>query len=68
MILHTQVQREHVSIPKDLLTHRAVSSSSEIIGEGASIFTDMMEMILDTLDCQIAMAPDTQQSKSFVAY
>ena len=45
------------------MTHREVSHSSEIIGEGAAIFTDMTEMILDTLDCQVAMAPDTQQAK-----
>ena len=37
--------------------------SQEIIGEGAAIFTDMMETILNVLDQQIAMAPDAQQSK-----
>ena len=56
-------QKEQISIPKDPLTHRVVSPSSEIIGEGAVIIIDMTEMILDTLDCQVAMAPDTQQSK-----
>ena len=56
-------QRGQVSIPKDSLQHRVVSPSSEIIGEGAAIFTDMMETILNALDQQIAMAPDTQQSK-----
>ena len=59
-------QREQASIPKDPLKHRVVSPSSEIIGEGAAIFTDMMETILDTLDCQVAMAPDTQQSKGLL--
>ena len=56
-------QRDQVSIPKDSLQHKVVSPSSEIIGEGAAIFTDMMETILNTLDQQMAMTPDTQQSK-----
>ena len=56
-------QREQVSIPKDSLKHRVVSPSSEIIGEGAAIFTDMTETILNVLDQQMAMTPDTQQSK-----
>ena len=56
-------QREQVSIPKDSLQHRVVSPSSEIIGEGAAIFTDMTETILNALDQQMAMTPDTQQSK-----
>ena len=56
-------QREQASIPKDSLKHRVVSPSSEIIGEGAAIFTDMMETILNALDQQMAMTPDTQQSK-----
>ena len=57
-------QREQVSLPKETVQHRVVSPSSEIIGEGAAIFTDMMETILNVLDKQIAMAPDTQQSPS----
>ena len=56
-------QREQVSVPKESLQHRVVSPSSEIIGEGVAIFTDMTETILNVLDQQIAMAPDTQQSK-----
>ena len=56
-------QREQVSLPKETLQPHIVSPSSEIIGEGAAIFTDMMETILNVLDKQIAMAPDTQQSK-----
>ena len=56
-------QREQASLPKETLQHRVVSPSSEIIGEGAAIFTDMMETILNVLDQQIAMAPDTPQSK-----
>ena len=59
-------QREQVSIPKDPSKCRVVSPSSEIIGEGAALFTDMTEMILDTLDCQVAMASDKQQSKGLV--
>ena len=56
-------QREQASLPKETLQHRVVSPSSEIIGEGAAIFTDMTETIWNVLDQQIAMAPDTQQSK-----
>ena len=56
-------QREQVSLPKETLQPHIVSPSSEIIGEGAAIFTDMTETILNVLDKQIAMAPDTQQSK-----
>ena len=56
-------QREQVSLPKETLQPHIVSPSSEIIGEGAAIFTDMMETILNVLDKQIAMAPDMQQSK-----
>ena len=56
-------QREQASIPKDSLKHRVVSPSSEIIGEGAAIFTDMMETILKALDQHMAITPDTQKSK-----
>ena len=56
-------QREQVSLPKETLQHRVVSPSSEIIGEGAAIFTDMMETILNVLDQHIDMTPDAQQSK-----
>ena len=37
------------------------SPSSEIIGEGAAIFMDMTETILDILDKQVAMSPGSQQ-------
>ena len=37
------------------------SPSSEIIGEGAAIFMDMTEMILDILDKQVAVSPGSQQ-------
>ena len=56
-------QRKQVSLPKESLQHRVLSPSSEIIGEGAAIFTGMVETILNVLDQQIAMAPDAQQSK-----
>ena len=56
-------QREQVSHPKETLQPRVVSPSSEIIGEGAAIFTDMMETILNVLDKQVAMTPETQQTK-----
>ena len=42
-------QREHASMTKDPLEPRAVSTSSDVIGEGAAIFTDMTETILNTL-------------------
>ena len=38
-------QREQVSLLKDALQPCVVSPSSEIIGEGAAIFTDMTETI-----------------------
>ena len=50
MILHTQA-----------LQLRVVSPSSEIIGEGAAIFMDMTETILNVLDKQMAVSPDSQQ-------
>ena len=46
-------QREQVSLPKDALQPRVVSPSSEIIWEGAAIFTDMTETILNVLDKQV---------------
>ena len=51
-------QREHASMTKDPLEQRVVSSSSEIIGKGAAIFTDMTETILNTLDQCLAMLSD----------
>ena len=38
---------EQVSIPKEISQPRVTSPGSEIIGEGAAIFTDMMETILN---------------------
>ena len=36
------------------MKHRVVSTSSEIIREGAAIFTDMTETMLNALDQQMA--------------
>ena len=54
-------QREHASMTKDPLEPRAISTSSEIIGEGAAIFTDMTKTILNTLDQWMAMSSDVQK-------
>ena len=53
-------QREGTSHVEDPLKHRVVISSSEIIGEGAAIFTDMTETILNALDQQMAMSLNVQ--------
>ena len=50
------------------MKHRAVSPSSEITGEGAAIFTDMMETILNALDQQMAMSSDIQKPDSQTVY
>ena len=47
----------------DPLTNRVVSPSSEIIGEGAAIFTDMAETMLTTLDQQLVMSSNVQELK-----
>ena len=54
-------QREHVSMTTDPLKCGVVSPSSEIIGEGAAIFTDMTETMLTALDQQMAMSCDAQK-------
>ena len=59
-------QREGTSMTKDPLEHRVVSPSSEIIGEGAAIFTDMTETILIALDQQMAMSSDIQKLKGLL--
>ena len=61
-IVHSS-HREQVSLLKDALQPHVVSPSSEIIGEGAAVFTDMTETILDVLDKQVAMSLGTQQTK-----
>ena len=56
-------QRESASMTKGHLEHKVVSPSSEIIGEGAVVFTDMTETVLNALDQQMAMSSDIQKSK-----
>ena len=53
--------REQVSLMHETLKLQVGSPSSEIIREGAAIFTDMMETILDILEKQVAMSPGSQQ-------
>ena len=59
-IMHPN-QRDQVSLSNEASQPRVVSPSSEIIGEGAAIFTDMTETILNVLDKQVAMSPGSQQ-------
>ena len=62
--IHSDVhpgQREQVSHTPETLKPWVASPSSEIIGEGAAIFTDMTETILDVLDKQVATSPGSQQ-------
>ena len=54
-------QREQVSLTPETLKPWVSSPSSEIIGEGAAIFMDMTEMILDILHKQVATSPSSQQ-------
>ena len=56
-------QNDHVPIMMDPLTNRVVSPSSEIIGEGAMIFTDNTETMLNALDQQLAISSDIQELK-----
>ena len=56
-------QNDHVPMTIDPLTNRVVSPSSEIIGEGATIFTNMTETMLTTLDQQLAMSSNVQELK-----
>ena len=56
-------QNDHVPMTIDPLTNRVVSPSSEIIGEGAAIFTNMTETMLTALDQQLAMSSDVQELK-----
>ena len=60
-------QREHVSMTTDPLKCRVVSPSSEIIGEDAAIFTDMMETMLTALDQQMAKSSDAQKLEGILS-
>ena len=57
--------KEHVSVSADpsMIEHRVVSpmSTGHIIGEGASIFTDMAETMLTALDQQMALSSESQK-------
>ena len=60
-------QRECVPVDTDLsvVVHRAVTpNSGHIIGEGVTIFTDMTETMLDTLDQQIVLSNEGQKPES----
>ena len=60
-------QKEHVPVGTDLsvMGHRAVfPSSCHIIGEGATIFTDMTETMLDALDRQMVLSTEVQKPES----
>ena len=60
-------QREHIPMGTDLseMGHWAVSpSSGHIIGEGAAIFTDMTETMLDALDRQMVLSTEVQKPES----
>ena len=60
-------QGEHVPVSTDLsvMGHSVVSpSSGHVIGEGAAIFTDMMETMLDILDQQMALSTEVQKPAS----
>ena len=46
---------------KEAVKLQLTPPSSEIIGEGAAVFTDMTETILDILDKQVSTSPDSQQ-------
>ena len=54
-------QKDHALMTIDPLTNRVVSPSSEIIREGATIFTNMTETMLATLDQQLAMSSEVQK-------
>ena len=46
---------------REQMKPQMASPRSEIIGEGAAIFTDMTETILDVLDKQVITSPGSQQ-------
>ena len=64
MPIHDEVhpgQGEQISLIPETVKSQVGPPSSDIIGEGAAIFTDMTETILDIRDKQIAMSPCSQQ-------
>ena len=46
---------------KETVKPQLTTTSSEIIGEGAAVFTDMTKTILDVLDKQVVTSPGSQQ-------
>ena len=61
-------QNDCVPMIIDPLTNRMVSPSSDIIGEGATIFTDMTETMLTPLDQQLAISSDVTELKEQYDY
>ena len=58
-------KREYIPMDMDLSKKQVVSpSSGNIIGEGATIFTDMTETVLDALDQQMALSTEAQKPES----
>ena len=60
-------QREHIPMGTDLskIGHQVVSpSSGHIICEGAAIFMDMTETMLDALDWQMLLPAEAQKPES----
>ena len=58
-------QREYIPVGVDLSEKQVVSpSSGHIIGEGAAMFTDMTETVLDALDRQMALSIEAQKPES----
>ena len=58
-------QREYIPMGPDCSEKQVVSpSSGHIIGEGATIFTDMTETVLDALDQQMALSTEAQKPES----
>ena len=53
----------YFSIKKELVEPRITPPSSEIIGEGAAIFTDMTETILDVLDKHVKRLSSKENQK-----
>ena len=61
------IQREHVSMDTDHYERRqqVISpSSGHIISEGAAIFMDMTETVLDALDQQMVLTAETQKPEN----
>ena len=70
MGFHTPVKGNSISMSTDpsVMGHRVASpSSGHIIGEGAAIFTDMMETMLTALDQQMALSTEAQKPKGSLA-